>query len=397
MPNNLLEIGRDAFVNTLLKKVTFNDKIQPFQTTTTLISGNDRFCKTTHYNAFGAAPSGLEFVVSDSCQNYKLVDGALLSKDGTILYAQSSNLNGGTYTVPNGVQIIGTYAMSLNNTFNNINIPNSVTTLEDYCLYKTAIHSLQMPDSVVHVQSNICSYCLNLTSVKISDNLEELGEMAGWEAFYSCKNLSDVTLGSKLRVIGNASFAGTKITSIHIPDSVEQINFGAFGDIRSLKSVTGCKGLKKIYRLAFRYAGITDFPFGDNLTYVSNSAFYGCNFEPKYPSYLEQAGDGYYVFDGKLAVKADNNYDYAYEVLNLVNQERSKAGLQALTMDKDLLDAAMLRAAEISVLFSHERPTGQECYTACSKMTGENIAMGQMDPSHVMNSWMNSSAIRQIF
>ena len=69
--------------------------------------------------------------------------------------------------------------------------------------------------------------------------------MAGWEAFYSCKNLSDVTLGSKLRVIGNASFAGTKITSIHIPDSVEQINFGAFGDIRSLKSVTGCKGLKK--------------------------------------------------------------------------------------------------------------------------------------------------------
>ena len=391
MPDNLLEIGRDAFVNTLLKKVTFNDKIQPFQTTTTLISGNDRFSKTTHYNAFGAAPSGLEFVVSDSCQNYKLVDGALLSKDGTILYAQSSNLNGGTYTVPNGVQIIGTYAMSLNNTFNNINIPNSVTTLEDYCLYKTAIHSLQMPDSVVHVQSNICSYCLNLTSVKISDNLEELGEMAGWEAFYSCKNLSDVTLGSKLRVIGNASFAGTKITSIHIPDSVEQINFGAFGDIRSLKSVTGCKGLKKIYRLAFRYAGITDFPFGDNLTYVSNSAFYGCDFEPKYPSYLEQAGDGYYVFDGKLAVKADNNYDYAYEVLNLVNQERSKAGLQALTMDKDLLDAAMLRAAEISVLFSHERPTGQECYTACSKMTGENIAMGQMDPSHVMNSWMNSS------
>ena len=391
MPNNLLEIGRDAFVNTLLKKVTFNDKIQPFQTTTTLISGNDRFSKTTHYNAFGAAPSGLEFVVSESCQNYKLVDGALLSKDGTILYAQLSNLNGGTYTVPNGVQIIGTYAMSLNNTFNYINIPNSVTTLEDYCLYKTAIQSLQMPDSVVHVQSNICSYCLNLTSVKISDNLEELGEMAGWEAFYSCKNLADVTLGSKLRVIGNASFAGTKITSIHIPDSVEQINFGAFGDIRSLKSVTGCKGLKKIYRLAFRYAGITDFPFGDNLTYVSNSAFYGCNFEPKYPSYLEQAGDGYYVFDGKLAVKTDNNYDYAYEVLNLVNQERSKAGLQALTMDKDLLDAAMLRAAEISVLFSHERPTGQDCYTACSKMTGENIAMGQMNPTYVMNSWMNSS------
>ena len=391
MPDNLLKIGENAFSNTLLKKVTFNNRLQLFEETTNLSSGDDKFRKTTHFNPFAAAPTGLEFVVSDSCQNYKLVDGALLSKDGTILYAQLSNLNGGTYTVPNGVQIIGAYAMSLNYSFSNINIPNSVTTLEDYCLSDTAIQNLQMPDSVVHVQRGICEDCEDLTSLKISDNLEELGEMAGWETFYGCTNLTDVTLGSKLRVIGNASFAETNISSIHIPDNVEQINFGAFGDIRSLKSVTGCKGLKKIYRLAFRYAGITDFPFGDNLTYVSNSAFYGCNFEPKYPSYLEQAGDGYYVFDGKLAVKADNNYDYAYEVLNLVNQERSKAGLQALTMDKDLLDAAMLRAAEISVLFSHERPTGQDCYTACSKMTGENIAMGQMNPTYVMNSWMNSS------
>ena len=391
MPDNLLKIGENAFSNTLLKKVTFNNKLQLFEETTNISSGDNKFRKTTHFNPFAAAPTGLEFVVSDSCQNYKLVDGALLSKDGTILYAQLSNLNGGTYTVPNGVQIIGAYAMSLNYSFSNINIPNSVTTLEDYCLSDTAIQNLQMPDSVVHVQRGICEDCEDLTSLKISDNLEELGEMAGWETFYGCTNLTDVTLGSKLRVIGNASFAETNISSIHIPDSVEQINFGAFGDIRSLKSVTGCKGLKKIYRLAFRYTGITDFPFGDNLNYVSNSAFYGCNFEPKYPSYLEQAGDGYYVFDGKLAVKADNNYDNAYEVLKLVNQERSKVGLQALTMDKDLLDAAMLRAAEISVLFSHERPTGQECYTACSKMTGENIAMGQMDPSHVMNSWMNSS------
>lgn len=44
---------------------------------------------------------------------------------------------------------------------------------------------------------------------------------------------------------------------------------------------------------------------------------------------------------GSLTIKVSKNYEYAYEVLKLVNQERNNVGLPALTMDKDLLDAAM--------------------------------------------------------
>lgn len=87
-------------------------------------------------------------------------------------------------------------------------------------------------------------------------------------------------------------------------------------------------------------------------------------------------------------------YDKAYQVLELVNQERAKEGLNPLVMDRDLLSAAMIRAAETNVYFDHTRPNGESCYTACSKMYGENIAGGSSTAAGVMNQWMNSPGHR---
>ena len=89
------------------------------------------------------------------------------------------------------------------------------------------------------------------------------------------------------------------------------------------------------------------------------------------------------------------NYEYAFEVLELVNDEREKEGVAPLSMDESLLDSAMARAAEIRVKFSHERPNGETCFSINNKMFGENIAYGQSSPSEVMKSWMNSKGHRE--
>lgn len=85
------------------------------------------------------------------------------------------------------------------------------------------------------------------------------------------------------------------------------------------------------------------------------------------------------------------NYDYAYQILDLVNQERSKAGAKKLKMDSTLLEAAMLRAAECTVKFNHIRPNGTMCFTVSSKVYAENIAWGYKSPEAVMEGWMKSS------
>lgn len=97
---------------------------------------------------------------------------------------------------------------------------------------------------------------------------------------------------------------------------------------------------------------------------------------------------------GSVTYDGTYRYDNAYEVLEMVNAERQSAGLTPLTMDMRLLEAAMQRAAEINLYFSHTRPDGSACYSLITNVNGypkgENIAAGQASPTAVMTSWMNS-------
>ena len=84
-------------------------------------------------------------------------------------------------------------------------------------------------------------------------------------------------------------------------------------------------------------------------------------------------------------------YSYAYEVLHLVNAERTSRGISPLVMSPELLEAATLRAAEITLHFNHTRPDGTLCTSASGHIWSESIAAGQPTPSEVVKDWMNSA------
>lgn len=91
---------------------------------------------------------------------------------------------------------------------------------------------------------------------------------------------------------------------------------------------------------------------------------------------------------------------YAKQVADLVNEERAKAGLPALTVDVKVQSAAQVRAKEIVSSFAHTRPDGSGFSSALTQAgasfrgAGENIAYGQSSPQQVMQVWMNSSGHR---
>lgn len=98
-----------------------------------------------------------------------------------------------------------------------------------------------------------------------------------------------------------------------------------------------------------------------------------------------------------LPVTGENVYSEAFRIVELINSQRKGSGLQPVKMDKALLDAAMLRAAECSVYYSHTRPNGTRCFTAFpvkEGSSGENIAIGQQSAEDVMDAWMNSQGHR---
>ena len=91
---------------------------------------------------------------------------------------------------------------------------------------------------------------------------------------------------------------------------------------------------------------------------------------------------------------------FVEQVVSLVNAERRKAGLKEVVLDKEIASAALTRAKEIEVSFSHTRPDGRYFSTVLTDNgitysgSGENIAWGQKTPQDVMDAWMNSDGHR---
>lgn len=89
-------------------------------------------------------------------------------------------------------------------------------------------------------------------------------------------------------------------------------------------------------------------------------------------------------------------------VLELVNVERQKAGLNALQMDESVRNVARLKSEDMRVnkYFDHTSPTYGSPFDMLKKFgisyksAGENIAQGYSTPEAVVNGWMNSSGHR---
>jgi uncharacterized YkwD family protein len=94
--------------------------------------------------------------------------------------------------------------------------------------------------------------------------------------------------------------------------------------------------------------------------------------------------------------------EFQNEVVRLVNVERAKNSLPALTADSLLMKTATVKSQDMANnnYFDHTSPTYGSPFDLMKKFgvtyraAGENIAMGQTTPAQVMNGWMNSSGHR---
>lgn len=102
------------------------------------------------------------------------------------------------------------------------------------------------------------------------------------------------------------------------------------------------------------------------------------------------------------AIKEEDDYNlehYAEGTLELVNEARAEEGLPSLTLDPDLVEAAEIRARELSEYFSHTRPDGSDSNTIIREYTSyffgtENIAKGTSSAINIQ-AWLSSSGHRK--
>ncbi len=93
---------------------------------------------------------------------------------------------------------------------------------------------------------------------------------------------------------------------------------------------------------------------------------------------------------------------YEKEVIRLVNEERAKNGLSALTYNWELARVARMKSQDMhdNRYFSHTSPVYGSPFQMLTsfgiryRSAGENIARGQRTPRAVVDAWMNSAGHR---
>ena len=200
---------------------------------------------------------------------YSTTNGVLFNKNKTQLISYPGAL-GGSYTNPSSVTIIVSGAFEYSANVSSIMIGSTVTNIGDVAFYDCASltgitvssanlfysstngvlfdkkksvliqypiaigGSYIIPNTVTNLAEGAFGDDLNLTDVVIPNSVTNIG----FETFYNCPSLANVTFGNHVATIAaDAFFLDTSLTDLIFPASVTSIGQEAFGGCENLSSV----------------------------------------------------------------------------------------------------------------------------------------------------------------
>lgn len=99
----------------------------------------------------------------------------------------------------------------------NYTIPDSVKDIEDYSFYGCNLSNIEIPKTVSNIKSYAFACCEKLKDIKISDNINSIGEFA----FFKCNLLKSITIPSKnVKIYDDTFFGCDSLEEINIsPDN----------------------------------------------------------------------------------------------------------------------------------------------------------------------------------
>lgn len=177
------------------------------------------------------------------------IDGVLFSKPDKRLVCYPRAFTFEDYRIPQGVKIIGDYALSYNTALKRVEIPDSVTIIGERAFnHCDALSEVDMPDSVTSIGSYAFASCYLLSDFHLPANLTSIGEYA----FYFCKSLKSIVIPDGVTEIENNAFEQCySMTSVTISGSVKNIGAEAFGNCGALSELIIYDGVESIGDKAF--------------------------------------------------------------------------------------------------------------------------------------------------
>ena len=150
-----------------------------------------------------------------------------------------------------------------------------ITDFSDDLSKNLDIKRVKIADGVTAIEEEAFYECRNLTEVIIPDSVTTIGK----KAFESCIYLNSITIPNSVTFIGKDAFSRCyNLKSITIPNSVTSIEERAFRHCMNLASITIPNSVTTIKKAVFSYCqSLTEIIIPEGVTDIEDQAFRGCN------------------------------------------------------------------------------------------------------------------------
>lgn len=181
---------------------------------------------------------GITGMASEALFNCSKLKSIKLPSTFAFEYEQYGNVSlGGFSTVPTGLDALEEIILAEGNKNMMLSdgiLYNSDMTCLIWCPAKYAKTKVEIPNTVITVVPSAFKDCVNIEEIVMPDTVKYIG----YWAFSNAASLKRADIPSSCEIIGQFAYGGTKVSSIHIPASVERILSGAFGAGCDLKKIT---------------------------------------------------------------------------------------------------------------------------------------------------------------
>ncbi|MBP3529973.1 MAG: leucine-rich repeat domain-containing protein [Thermoguttaceae bacterium] len=231
LPNGLLEIDASAFAETGVESIKIPASVRKIGDAALAITP----LKTIE--------------VEEGNPSVKVVDGALLSADGTTLWRLPPGLKLKSYKVPDGVQVIERAALGGNATLEEIELPESLTTIKHNAFYRCSpLKKIRIPAKVVDFNVAAFTLCDSLESFEVAPEnpkfKSENGALLSKDGKLFYKLIAVERDPSAAPYVLEPMEDGEERREIpayknpiyRVPDGVVSIEYGAFNDERGIRN-----------------------------------------------------------------------------------------------------------------------------------------------------------------
>lgn len=193
--------------------------------------------------------------------------------------------------LPDTVTSIGENAFAYNH-LQSINIPNSVTTIGKEAFAGNDFSTIEVSENVNTINDGAFKDCKKLQKIKLPDTAQKLGSIL----FGNCIKLTEAELPQGIENITAGMFAGcSSLRQFSVPETVKIIEASAFSKCSNLTNIELPDQIHTIGNYAFNECPVLkEITLPEELECIGNSAFFGCKavVEAIIPNKVTSIGEG---------------------------------------------------------------------------------------------------------